>query len=113
MQLRDWLKSSSFSIKSFAEEVKVERAMIYRYFTGAIPRAHTIRRIEVLTNGAVRAQDFYDNAVEIGAGELTIQSETLAAQQSLETRGFHSPAIGRPAARALGRFPSAETDHEA
>lgn len=63
MRLRDWLKESRFSVKSFAETVRVERAMVYRYFTGAIPRASTIRRIEVITDGAVTAQDFYENAM--------------------------------------------------
>jgi hypothetical protein len=63
MRLQDWLDASGSSIKSFAATVKVERAMIYRYFAGAIPRAQTIWRIEMLTNGAVTAQDFYDNAL--------------------------------------------------
>jgi hypothetical protein len=37
--------------------------MIYRYFMGTIPRAQTIRRIEMITDGAVTAQDFYTSAV--------------------------------------------------
>ena len=64
MRLRDWLKTSNISIKSFAREVKVERAMVYRYFTGAMPRARTMRRIDLLTNGSVTAQDFYHTAME-------------------------------------------------
>ena len=63
MQLREWIKTSRYSIKSFAETVQIERAMIYRYFYGAIPRAQLMHRIEVLTGGRVTAQDFYDNAV--------------------------------------------------
>ena len=74
MQLREWLRASGFTVKSFAERVDVERAMIYRYFTGAIPRTDTIRRIEQLTNGAVRAQDFYDNAV---SGADTLGAEVI------------------------------------
>ena len=66
MRLREWLNASTFSVKSFAETLGVERAMVYRYFTGAIPRARTIRRIELLTNGAVTAQDFYETAVQGG-----------------------------------------------
>jgi hypothetical protein len=38
--------------------------MIYRYFTGTLPRAKTIQRIEILTDGAVTAQDFYACALE-------------------------------------------------
>jgi len=63
MYLRDWLTATDTSIKAFARQVKVERAMIYRYFMGTIPRAQTIRRIEVITDGAVTAQDFYSSAV--------------------------------------------------
>lgn len=37
MRLRDWLNESKFSVKSFAKEVRVERAMVYRYFTGLYP----------------------------------------------------------------------------
>jgi hypothetical protein len=64
MQLRDWLTKSHTSIKGFARRIKVERAMVYRYFAGTIPRAKTIRRIEVFTDGAVTAQDFYIRAVQ-------------------------------------------------
>jgi len=63
MELRHWLSESNTSIKGFARAVKVERAMIYRYFLGTIPRARTIRRIEIATGGAVTAQDFYASAV--------------------------------------------------
>jgi hypothetical protein len=83
MKLRDWLKASNVSIKSFAEEVKVERAMVYRYFTGAMPRARTIRRIELLTDGAVTAQDFYDNAMENRApseNELKTEGRLISAR---------------------------------
>ena len=66
MRLHDWLKQSKFSVKGFAQEVQVERAMVYRYFTGAVPRVSRIRRIEAITNGAVTAQDFYDNAMQRG-----------------------------------------------
>jgi predicted transcriptional regulator len=73
MRLRDWLTESDFSVKSFAKEVKVERAMVYRYFTGAIPRTRTMRRIELVTNGAVTAQDFYDTAVQSGSGDVLVR----------------------------------------
>jgi hypothetical protein len=63
MYLREWLTATDTSIKAFARQVKVERAMIYRYFMGTIPRAQTIRRIEMITDGAVTAQDFYTSAV--------------------------------------------------
>ena len=63
MELRQWLTESNTSIKGFARTVKVERAMIYRYFLGTIPRARTIRRIEIVTGGAVTAQDFYASAL--------------------------------------------------
>jgi hypothetical protein len=64
MQLKSWLIDTDTSIKTFARKVQIERAMIYRYFSGAIPRAKTIRRIEILTGGAVTAQDFYACALE-------------------------------------------------
>ena len=66
MRLREWLTESDQSVKSFAKELNVERAMVYRYFTGAIPRTRTMRRIELLTKGAVTAQDFYENALQNG-----------------------------------------------
>ena len=75
MLLKDWLTSTDTSIKAFARKVKVERAMIYRYFAGTIPRARTIRRIELITEGAVTAQDFYVSAVQrmngAAAAEMT------------------------------------------
>jgi hypothetical protein len=64
MQLKSWLAGTDTSIKGFARKVAVERAMIYRYFAGVIPRARIIRRIEILTEGAVTAQDFYACALE-------------------------------------------------
>jgi hypothetical protein len=64
MQLKSWLAGTDTSIKAFARKVKVERAMIYRYFTGTLPRARTMQRIEILTEGAVTAQDFYACALE-------------------------------------------------
>jgi hypothetical protein len=72
MQLRDWLTTSHTSIKAFARRVKVERAMIYRYFAGTIPRAKTIHRIEVFTGGAVTAQDFYIRAVQRMNGTVAV-----------------------------------------
>ena len=63
MELRTWLTHSNTSIKAFARAVNVERAMIYRYFLGTVPRARVIHRIETLTGGAVTAQDFHANAV--------------------------------------------------
>jgi hypothetical protein len=64
MRLREWIKTSGVSIQSFAQEIDVERAMVYRYFSGSIPRARTLRRIEILTQGAVTAQDFYMTAIQ-------------------------------------------------
>lgn len=88
MQLRDWLKASNVSIKSFSEEIRVERAMVYRYFTGAMPRANTIRRIELLTDGAVTAQDFYDNALEHrNGGEKQPREQELSAPAQQTSRG--------------------------
>ena len=66
MQLSDWLKQSKFSVSRFARQVQVERVMVYRYIAGAVPRVSTIRRIEAITNGAVTARDFYDNAMQRG-----------------------------------------------
>lgn len=63
MHLRAWLTETNTSIKALARAVPVERAMIYRYFQGTIPRARTIRRIEIITGGAVTAQDFYTSAL--------------------------------------------------
>ena len=63
MHLRAWLTETNTSIKALARAVPVERAMIYRYFQGTIPRARTIRRIEIITGGAVTAQDFYASAL--------------------------------------------------
>ena len=84
MRLNDWLKISDFSVKAFAEEVKVERAMVYRYFTGAIPRAQTIRRIEQLTNGAVTAQDFYNNAMQGTAMQGTAMQSTAMQASAMQ-----------------------------
>jgi hypothetical protein len=64
MQLKSWLAGTDMSIQVFARKVKIQRAMIYRYFSGTLPRAKTIRRIEILTEGAVTAQDFYASALE-------------------------------------------------
>jgi AcrR family transcriptional regulator len=64
MQLKSWLAGTDTSIQAFARKVGVERAMIYRYFAGVIPRARTMRRIEILTEGAVTAQDLYACALE-------------------------------------------------
>ena len=45
MQLRDWLKSTDTSIATFAAQLKIERAMVYRYFAGAVPRVLTMRQL--------------------------------------------------------------------
>jgi hypothetical protein len=71
MQLRDWITSTGISVQSFAAKLNVQRAMIYRYFTGTIPRATTMRRIEMLTRGAVKAADFYANAWMFRKAETT------------------------------------------
>jgi hypothetical protein len=63
MQLFDWVRSQNVSISQLSRNIGVERAMIYRYFAGAIPRTSTIRRIEKITRGKVTAQDFYLNAL--------------------------------------------------
>jgi predicted transcriptional regulator len=76
MQLADWLRAKNISIKAFSESLQVERAMIYRYFSGAVPRARTIRRIEELTAGAVTAQDFHINAVKAERYRLSADSQS-------------------------------------
>jgi hypothetical protein len=84
MHLKSWLADTDTSIKGFARKVKVERAMIYRYFSGTLPRARTIRRIEILTEGAVTAQDFYASAVERmngAAASGTMQQPTVDLPQ--------------------------------
>lgn len=72
MLLHEWIKQSRFSVRSFAKAVNVERAMLYRYFAGSIPRTHTIHRIELLTDGAVTAQDFYQNAMRLERADQSI-----------------------------------------
>jgi AcrR family transcriptional regulator len=89
MQLKSWLTATDTSIKAFARKVKVERAMIYRYFSGTIPRARTIRRIELITEGAVTAQDFYASAVERMNGAAASE----AAQQQAAA-DMPAPAFG-------------------
>ena len=75
MELKQWLTETNTSIKGFARTVKVERAMIYRYFLGTIPRARTIRKIEIITGGAVTAQDFYASALQ----QMSLPSQAQAA----------------------------------
>lgn len=82
MRLQNWLEQSKRSVSGFAREVQVERAMVYRYFTGAVPRVGIIRRVEKITNGAVTFQDFYDNATQgsldvSASGELSGCGEPL------------------------------------
>jgi hypothetical protein len=84
MQLKSWLAGTDTSIKAFARKVEVERAMIYRYFSGTVPRARMIRRIEIVTEGAVTAQDFYACALERmngAAASGTVQQPTVDLQQ--------------------------------
>jgi hypothetical protein len=63
MPLRSWLQTSGTTVVAFSRQIGVERCMVYRYFTGAMPRLRTMRRIELLTGGAVTAQDFYEVAM--------------------------------------------------
>lgn len=99
MKLRDWLRASNVSIKSFAQEVRVERVMVYRYFTGAMPRARTIRRIELLTDGAVTAQDFYDNAIkQRGVDEEPI-APGASALSAMPDQGVEPPLLTSPSLR--------------
>jgi transcriptional regulator with XRE-family HTH domain len=77
MQLADWLRIKNVSIKAFSEKVRVERTMIYRYFSGSVPRARTIQRIEELTAGAVTAQDFYLNAMSLERAQLGGKADAL------------------------------------
>ena len=63
MQLYDWIKLNNVPISHVSETICVGRAMVYRYFAGVIPRKKIIQRVEIMTRGAVTAQDFYINAV--------------------------------------------------
>ena len=109
MKLRDWLKSSNVSIKSFAEQLDVERAMVYRYFIGTMPRPKTIRRVELITDGAVTAQDFYDNAVHYGYGNRMQPSErglSVSAQEAVSAATAlprETPAPARTTSRHCAR----------
>ena len=103
MELRAWLTASHTSIKAFARDVKVERAMIYRYFLGTVPRARVIRRIEILTEGAVSAQDFYANAVRRMDSQAAMACEpaSIAIPEDMLAAGFAQAgmdhAVARPA----------------
>jgi len=106
MQLRDWLTTSHTSIKGFARRIKVERAMVYRYFSGTIPRAKTIHRIEVFTGGAVTAQDFYICAVQ-RMNETIATPPADVRMSAPATPAEHDRAVlGPPAVHIqLGGFP--------
>lgn len=100
MQLKHWLANSDTSIKAFARAVNVERAMIYRYFLGTVPRARVIRRIEIITEGAVTAQDFYTTAMQ--------RLDDLAAQ-SPEPAPAVPPEV--PAEVMAGSFGGSRIEH--
>ncbi|MBV9655853.1 MAG: hypothetical protein JOZ42_14960 [Acetobacteraceae bacterium] len=82
MQLREWLTRSGCSVKGFARTIGVERAMVYRYFGGAVPRAKIIRRIDIVSEGAVTAQDFYENAMRQEAARVACASLPPIAQSA-------------------------------
>ena len=93
MHLRAWLTETNTSIKALARAVPVERAMIYRYFQGTIPRARTIRRIEIITGGAVTAQDFYASALRQMNEPGTLDQAPRPAPSSGAATGAASGAM--------------------
>lgn len=60
MKLGDFLKNNDLTQAEFAAWVGIDQSAVAKYVGGRIPREEVMRRIFKVTNGAVRADDFYD-----------------------------------------------------
>jgi predicted transcriptional regulator len=68
MQLRAYLDEHCISPATFAAQIQVSGAALYRYMAGErIPRRSVLERIVSLTGGAVRADDFYSSTTDEAA----------------------------------------------
>jgi glutamine synthetase len=60
MNLRSYLDEHDVSISHFSGQIEVSVAAMHRYLTGErIPRPEVLERISLVTNGAVKPNDFY------------------------------------------------------
>jgi len=65
MRLGQYLEESGEKPGTFAERIGVKRLAIYRYIRGTRrPAHHIIGRIAAATDGAVTANDFYDDPAD-------------------------------------------------
>lgn len=57
-KLKDYLDDKS--VAKFASDLDVDRTTVYYWIYGrSLPRPETIKRIESITNGAIRPGDWY------------------------------------------------------
>ena len=79
MRLEEWLKSQKMTTGQFAKKIGVSRSQVHKYlYEGAIPRPEILRRIFIVTNKAVTANDFY--GITFAIVEIKDQSQKQKLQ---------------------------------
>ena len=68
MKLREYLEYENTTITAFAQTIGVSRSIVHRWLSGEKrPSPENIITLHRVTNGKVRADDFYDfDEVEAG-----------------------------------------------
>lgn len=64
MKLRDWRKSRGVSPEELAERLGCHRTTVVRYELRRVPDPEMMRKIVLVTDGAVQPNDFYDLGAE-------------------------------------------------
>jgi len=61
MKLADWLTENELSQTAFAQKIGSSQSQVARFAAGTrMPRKQTMRKIKLVTGGAVTANDFYE-----------------------------------------------------
>ena len=60
MKLRDWLRREKVSQAEMAAKLEIAQATVSRICKGDYPGPDTMRRIAIVTKGAVMPNDFFD-----------------------------------------------------
>lgn len=68
MQLSQYMKRHGKSSQQIAEAIGVDNSSVSRYLAGKrLPTPQVMRKIKQVTNGAVTADDFYEQTADVGS----------------------------------------------
>ena len=74
MRLEIWMQLENVTASELATKLNVPQSYVHRYvYENAIPRRQVMKRLYMLTLGAVRADDFYELDSQLFVQELKRQ----------------------------------------